>query len=96
MVAADLAARGARGEDISALAVFVVVDGDGIDSMVVSRIEARRLSLGMAALGVARELAEPAPAGSCWAVVAGGGRVEGEVVPADAEAAMAELRRCSS
>lgn len=96
VVATVLAARGDRGEDLSALTVVVAVDGDGIDSMVVSRAEARRLSLGMAAFGVTRALGRPAPAGSCWAVVVAGDQVEGELVPADREAALVKLRERSS
>jgi hypothetical protein len=35
-VAANLGTRDARGEDLSTLAVVATLDGDGIDSMVIS------------------------------------------------------------
>lgn len=48
-ISQDLEARRSRGEDVAALAVIIAADGDGLDSMIVSREEASAYALRMGA-----------------------------------------------
>lgn len=74
-ISLDLEARRLRGEDVAALAVVIAADGDGLDSMIVSREEAGAYALRVGAFRVAGKLARRAPSSQCWAVVIVGGEV---------------------
>jgi hypothetical protein len=84
-IAADLSARRARGEDLSELAVVIAVDGDGVDSMLLSRAKAGQLAARMGSWRMLRKLARAAPPSRCWVMVIVGGKVYGELVTAVSE-----------
>ncbi|WP_437338004.1 hypothetical protein [Sorangium sp. So ce394] len=83
-ISQDLEARRLRGEDLAALAVVIAGDGDGLDSMIVSREEAGEYALRMGAFRVAGKLARRAPSNQCWVVVIVGGEVWGGLVSMEA------------